>query len=118
MEYLVTPLANPATEQEHRFNNEHIRTRAMVECCIGLLKGRWLCLGSAGGTLLYMPEKVYDIILACGILHNIAQDNRMPFDVLMQPDEPMPRELWPAQPHQGAIRRRQDLIHCLLNVKY
>eukprot|EP00064_Thunnus_orientalis_P011411 superscaffoldBa00001647_g11442 len=35
MEYLVTPLANPATEQEHRFNNEQIRTRATVECCIG-----------------------------------------------------------------------------------
>jgi len=54
-----------------------------VERCIGLLKGRWLCLGSAGGTLLYTPQKVCDIILACGVLHNIAQSNGVPFDVQM-----------------------------------
>ncbi|KAL2103415.1 hypothetical protein ACEWY4_000283 [Coilia grayii] len=48
-EYLITPLAQPQTEQERRFNRSHIRTRAIVERCIGVLKGRWLCLGAAGG---------------------------------------------------------------------
>ncbi|KAL1246762.1 hypothetical protein QQF64_034299, partial [Cirrhinus molitorella] len=57
-EYLITPLANPATEQEHRFNTAHIRTQATVERCIGLLKGRWLCLRSAGGPQLSEPRVV------------------------------------------------------------
>uniref|UniRef100_A0A3B4VC25 Putative nuclease HARBI1 n=1 Tax=Seriola dumerili TaxID=41447 RepID=A0A3B4VC25_SERDU len=106
-EYLITPLANPATEQERRFNSAHTRTRVTVERCFGLLKGRWLCLGPAGGTLLYTPEKVCDIILACSVLHNIALVNGVP----VQPDEPMPMEPWPVQPPLGAIRRRQELIH-------
>lgn len=60
---------------------------------------------------MYTPEKVCDIILACGILHNIAQENMVPCHVPIQPDDPMPREPCPAQPQLGAIRRRQDLIH-------
>lgn len=62
--------------QEHRDNYVHTCTRATVEWYIRLLKGRWLCLGSAGGTLLYTPGKVCNIILACGVLHKIAQDNQ------------------------------------------
>ncbi|KAM4591002.1 putative nuclease HARBI1 isoform 1-T1 [Odontesthes bonariensis] len=58
-EYLITPLAHPHTEQERRFNTAHTRTRATVERCIGLLKGRWICLSAAGGTLLYTPKKMY-----------------------------------------------------------
>ena len=38
-DYLVTPLAEPVTEQERRFNQAHIKTRGTVERCIGLLKG-------------------------------------------------------------------------------
>uniref|UniRef100_A0A3Q3GWN6 Putative nuclease HARBI1 n=1 Tax=Labrus bergylta TaxID=56723 RepID=A0A3Q3GWN6_9LABR len=91
-DYLVTPLANPATEQERRFNGAHICTRATVERCIGLLKWRCRCLGSAGETLLYTLRKVCDMVLACGVLHNIAQTNQVPFKEL-QPDEPMQREL-------------------------
>ena len=117
-EYLINPLANPATDQERRFNSTHTRRRVTVERCFGLLKGRWLCLGPAGGTLLYTPEKVCNIILACSLLYNIALVNGLPFDVPAQPDEPMPMEPWPAQPPLGAIRRRQDLICRFLNVKY
>ncbi|RXN16488.1 Retrovirus-related Pol poly from transposon [Labeo rohita] len=109
-EYLVTPLANPATEQERRFNTAHIRTRSTVERCIGLLKGRWLCLGSAGGALLYSPQKSCDIILASGVLHNIAQGNGVPDDVQMLLEERMPREPWLAQPHMRAVQRRQELV--------
>ncbi len=85
-----------------------------MERCIGLLKGRWLRLGSAGGgggTLLYTPQKVCDIILACGVLHNIAQNNGVPFDVQMLQEERMPREPWPAQPPMRALQRRQELIY-------
>lgn len=109
MEYLITLLANPATEQERKFNSARARTRVMVERCFGSLKGRWLCLRPAGGTLLYAPEKVCDIILACAVVNNIALVYGVPLDVPVQPDEPMPREPWSAQPTLGAIQRRQDL---------
>ena len=54
----MTPLTNPQTEQEVAYNERHARTRSTVERSIGLLKGRWICLGAAGGKLLYKPEKV------------------------------------------------------------
>ena len=54
---LMTPLTNPQTEQEVAYN-ERTRTRSIVERSSGLLKGRWICLGAAGGKLLYKPEKV------------------------------------------------------------
>src|SRR4029434_3794066 len=38
----------------------------------GMLKGRWRCLDASGGRLLYAPEKVCQIILACCVLHNIC----------------------------------------------
>ena len=37
-----------------------------------MLKGRWRCLDASGGRLLYDPEKVCQIILACCVLHNIC----------------------------------------------
>ena len=55
---------------------------------------------TSGGNAAVYPEKVCDIILACAVLHNIALDNGA-FDVPAQPDEPMHREPWPAQPPRG-----------------
>lgn len=37
----VTPLTNPQTDRERRYNDLHTRTRSVVERAIGLLKGRW-----------------------------------------------------------------------------
>ncbi|KAL2093109.1 hypothetical protein ACEWY4_010421 [Coilia grayii] len=108
-EYLITPLAHPQTEQERRFNRSHIHTRAIVERCIGLLKGRWLCLGAAGGSLLYTPEKVCNIIIACGVLHNIAQKNGVPCDHVHQ-ENPIPRDAWPVPAQATAVRRGEELI--------
>ncbi len=86
-----------------------------MERCIGLLKGRWLCLGSAGGTLLYTPQKVCDIILACGVLHNIAQSNGVPFDVQMLQEERMPREPCSTTSYEGITktsRTHLSLLKC------
>ncbi|XP_067279192.1 putative nuclease HARBI1 [Pseudorasbora parva] len=108
-----TFLITPVTLQERNFNHAHTRTRAtverFVERCVGLLKGRWLCLAHAGGTLLYSPQKVCNIILACAVLHNIAQQNRVPFDALA-PDPEVPAEQWAAPPALGAVQLRRDLV--------
>ena len=54
----MTPLTNPQTPREVSYNEMHARTRSTIERTIGILKGRWMCLDTAGGKLLYKPEKV------------------------------------------------------------
>ncbi|KAL6455128.1 hypothetical protein MHYP_G00364350 [Metynnis hypsauchen] len=70
--WLMTPLCNPQTDRERRYNSLHSRTRSVVERAIGQLKSRWRCLDRTGGMLLYRPEKVCRIVRACGVLHNVA----------------------------------------------
>lgn len=56
--WLMTPLYVAQTRQERAYNASHVLTRSVVERTIGRLKIRWLCLDTAGGTLLYKPDKV------------------------------------------------------------
>uniref|UniRef100_A0A674MSP0 Putative nuclease HARBI1 n=1 Tax=Takifugu rubripes TaxID=31033 RepID=A0A674MSP0_TAKRU len=70
--WLLTPLTNPQTPQEMLYNQMHARSRCTIERTIGILKGRWMCLDTAGGKLPYKPERVCRIIMACCVLHNIA----------------------------------------------
>ena len=49
------------------------QVRAVVERTIGLLMGRWRCLNSSGGNLLYKPQMVCDVVRACAVLHNVEQ---------------------------------------------
>ncbi|KAL6468330.1 hypothetical protein MHYP_G00240070 [Metynnis hypsauchen] len=70
--WLMTPLCNPQTDRERRYNSLHSRTRSVVERAIGQLKSRWRCLDRTGGMLLYRPEKLCRIVRACGVLHNVA----------------------------------------------
>ncbi|XP_034035060.1 putative nuclease HARBI1 [Thalassophryne amazonica] len=107
---LITPLHNPLTAKEQRFNLAHTKTRVVVERCAGLLKGRWMCLRHAGGTLLYTPEKVCRIILACSVLHNIALENHVPYGEGI-PNGRIEQDPWPIPPAARAIQLRQELIH-------
>ncbi|KAL6478452.1 hypothetical protein MHYP_G00142870 [Metynnis hypsauchen] len=70
--WLMTPLCNPQTDRERRYNSLHSRTRSVVERAIGQLKSRWRCLDRTGGMLLYRPEKVCRTVRACGVLYNVA----------------------------------------------
>ncbi|XP_056425850.1 putative nuclease HARBI1 [Hyla sarda] len=76
--WLLTPYLNPRTREEERFNRAHKRTRAMIEYTFGLLKSRCRCLDITGGALKYKPQTVCKIIIACCMLHNIAQNNNIP----------------------------------------
>lgn len=69
---LLTPYRRPTTVPQRRYNRAHIRTRAIIERTFGLLKSRFRCLDRSGGVLMYSPEVVCKIILACCVLHNIA----------------------------------------------
>lgn len=98
--WLMTPLANPRTPQE------------VIERTIGLLKSRWMCLDAAGGMLLYRPEKICHIVLACCILHNIAMARGVPapYGPHAQP-EPVGDEMH--APAQAALQARLQLIQRL-----
>ncbi|XP_061592886.1 putative nuclease HARBI1 [Cololabis saira] len=108
--WLMTPLTNPQTARELAYNHAHTITRAVVERAIGQLKCRWRCLDRSGGMLLYRPDKVGRIIIACATLHNLANRHGVPLAEVEEPankPEPAPPLV---QPHAAAIRARQRVI--------
>jgi hypothetical protein len=80
---LLTPLRNPITPEERRYNRCHIKTRNVVERTIGILKNRFRCLYHK---LHYRPEKVGNIVVACAILHNLCLFFKDEWDYLPDPN--------------------------------
>ncbi|KAJ1186210.1 hypothetical protein NDU88_002993 [Pleurodeles waltl] len=85
LSWLLTPVRNPRTRAEERYNDAHGRTRRVIECTFGLLKARFRCLHMTDGSLFYSPKKVCDIIITCSMLHNLALRRQAPF---LQEDDP------------------------------
>ncbi|KAJ1189097.1 hypothetical protein NDU88_005848 [Pleurodeles waltl] len=85
LSWLLTPVRNPRTRAEERYNEAHGRTRRVIERTFGLLKARFRCLHMTGGSLFYSPKKVCQIIVACCMLHNLALRRQVPF---LQEDGP------------------------------
>jgi hypothetical protein len=85
--YLLTPVLNPSTEAEERYNSAHKRTRQVIERSFGLAKQRFRCLHKSGGQMMYSPEKCCRIVLACFILHNICVQHNIPLDEDEDEDE-------------------------------
>ncbi|KAJ1216286.1 hypothetical protein NDU88_003890 [Pleurodeles waltl] len=85
LSWLLTPVRNPRTRAEERYNEAHGRTRSEIERTFGLLKARFRCLHMTGGSLFYSPKKVCEIIIACSMLHNLALRRQVPF---LQEDDP------------------------------
>ncbi|XP_067625808.1 putative nuclease HARBI1 [Eurosta solidaginis] len=76
--WLITPLAEPATPREEKFNKVHCKARNVIERGFGCVKSRFRCLAQHR-TLHYSPETVTKIVNACFILHNIMR-KRWPCD--------------------------------------
>ncbi|KAJ1150528.1 hypothetical protein NDU88_003319 [Pleurodeles waltl] len=85
LSWLLTPVRNPRTRAEERYNEAHGRTRRVIEWTFGILKARFRCLHVTGGSLFYSPKKVCQIIVACCMLHNEALRRQVPF---LQEDGP------------------------------
>ncbi|KAJ1165126.1 hypothetical protein NDU88_005555 [Pleurodeles waltl] len=85
LSWLLTPVRNPRTRAEERYNEAHGRTRRVIERTFGLLKASFRCLHMTGGSLFYSPKKVCDIIIACSMLHNLALRHQVP---ILQEDDP------------------------------
>jgi len=111
--WLMTPIPSPTTPREEAYNTAHIRTRNVVERSFGLLKSRFRCRDKSGGTLLYSPEKVVKITLACVILHNYCTRRNLQATESNNSDGE-PDEMSPCSTNvhnsQSAIKMRQDLL--------
>ncbi|KAI4455790.1 hypothetical protein MML48_9g00001729 [Holotrichia oblita] len=81
---LMTPIVNarPGTPQ-FNYTQAQMRARNCVEKCTGVLKGRFRCLSNER-KLRYSPDKVAQIIISCGVLHNICIDRHLdiPFNIV------------------------------------
>lgn len=76
--WLLTPVLNPTTRPEERYNASHIRTRITVERSFGVLKSRFRCLDTSGGSLFYSPTKACRVTVAVAVLHNMCINNGVP----------------------------------------
>lgn len=67
--YLMTPVLNPATDAENRYNRSQIRTRNSVERLFGVWKRRFPCLSRCLNNKLTTTTV---IIVACAVLYNLG----------------------------------------------
>lgn len=86
----MTPINNPQSQQEKKYNQLQIRARNTIERAFGVLKSRFRCLSKAR-SLQYGHEKSADIIYACGCLHNFLVSNGIYPDEL-EISEDLPNE--------------------------
>ncbi|XP_046873275.1 putative nuclease HARBI1 [Hypomesus transpacificus] len=70
--YLVTPMINPATPQEERFNEAHTHTRTHIKRVFGRWKCRFRCIHRSSGGLRLSPVKCCRVIVVTAMLHNKA----------------------------------------------
>lgn len=103
--YLLTPILNPITDQEKRYNIKHKSTRNLVERGIGIWKKRFPVIAVKMRQRLVNSLKV---IVATAVLHNIAVERNEPDP--LEPDMEIPAQFLRAVPSIRYVREaRADL---------
>jgi nuclease HARBI1 len=101
--YMFTPVINPVTESEHRYNRAHITTRNIVERLIGVWKRRFACLSRK---LQNNIHNTLHIIVSCAVLHNICvQVNEADDEANPALDDIIPNVVITDTPRGSLIRR-------------
>ncbi|XP_012543806.2 putative nuclease HARBI1 [Bombyx mori] len=72
--YLLTPVLNPVTEAELRYNQAHIKTRNTIERTFGVWKRRFPVLAL---TLRLSQPVMQSVIIATAVLHNICRNHSL-----------------------------------------
>lgn len=89
--YLLTPILNPSTAAENRYNTAHIATRNTIERCFGVVKRRFPCLAQS---LRIHVNTAMAVICAAFTLHNVALElkDNLPL-ALEENDQPMEQQI-------------------------
>ncbi|CAD6242562.1 GSCOCG00009513001-RA-CDS, partial [Cotesia congregata] len=105
--FLMTPIANPVTDEQIAYNNIQSRTRIIVERTYGVWKRRFPCLSRGLTTKLICSTT---IVVACAVLHNLSLifNDKLPDDDLQDDQNKEPNEEIPApqpnlQPNEANI---------------
>lgn len=111
--WLMTPFLQPCSAAQQAFNNMHSLTCSVMQRTLRILKCRLRCLDhSGGGALQYSPDTACQIILACCMLHNLAQRSGMQVDgeeTLPASVDIPPSEAPPGDSEEG-IQTRDQLV--------
>ena len=106
--YLLTPVLNPRTQAEQRYNSAHIRTRNIIERVFGVWKRRFPILSTG---MKVQMRTIQAIIVATAVLHNIAVDENdedPPIEILVPHDEEIVDE--PHVQNNRGVARRNVII--------
>ena len=111
----MTPVAEPYTGAEERYNSAHAKTRCIVERSLTILKARFRCLLNKERSLLFSPERCVTIIIVCSVLHNLAkryflQDPEIEEDFYNNEAEEEAQQLY-IQPDKNGRVARTELIN-------
>lgn len=114
--WLLTPVLQPTTRNQQRYNGAHMRTRSVVERSFGVLKSRFRCIDTSAGTLLYSPRKCCDIVIAVIVLHNMCVMNGIP----LPPGNENPRDHGhiDRQPYIGNVNDGAAVRNRLINGRF
>ena len=112
--WLLTPVLNPTLPQEVRYNEAHMETRSIIEKSFGLLKSRFRCIDTSGGTLLHTPLTCCDIAIV--VLHNLCIIHHLPLpennNILLD------REHIDRQPYAGRLNDGVAVRGRLINGRF
>ncbi|CAN9509094.1 unnamed protein product [Ophioblennius macclurei] len=111
--HVLTPLSNPTSDGEIRFNKAHGTIYEVIRTTLGTMKRRFKCLMQLGFTEEGSLNKKSNIIKSCCVLHNIAKKFSVappPTAGKIEPFNPVKQPLVPAEVHPEAQKARKELI--------
>jgi hypothetical protein len=105
--YLLTPILNPTTPGQRRYNYSHIATRGIVERTFGRWKKRFRCLLTP---LRLALETSQNVIVATACLHNMSIMQRIPEPPEINDPVVLPMEPHPDHDYVANFQRRNEIV--------
>ncbi|KAF7204532.1 putative nuclease HARBI1 [Nothobranchius furzeri] len=113
--HVLTPVLEPSTDGDIRFNKAHAKIHNVMEVTIGSMKRRFKCLMQLGFADETSLNTKANIIKACCMLHNIAKKFSVPLPgnntaAVHETPYPGKQHLSPVEVSTEALEVRRQLI--------